>query len=384
MDYKYKKSLVASEDGYMITHYERADSVCNKLVITFGDVRSSKRESGFGTDFLKKYGFDTIYVSQKKWTFYQELSIEQFEKYIKPLCENKEVFTYGASLGGYAAIYYAGVVNARAIAFSPRLSLHPIAKEYKTKYSAHNTPFLHIDMQNNIPNDIKQKEVIPVSKQNPFIIYDENDSFDKLFLVNVINDLYPDAQVYNANYGGHLVIGAFKRLGILKEFLLQIINNNTLPEEIEFDVTKDVRYQQMLAFNFAKNKEYDKANELLKEVFQKGDYTTKATAALRRLVMARASEIYPNKNLLSKTIKERLINNHIAKITQAVTEEEALLHEIYFHESLFEFDMALSITSTGVKKYGSEKFIKKEKTLKKVLKFVKNIELTIPDSKSGV
>lgn len=100
----YKSVNVAEHEDFQITLHTASSS---KLIITFGGMPTGKSASGFGTGFCIKYGYDNLYVSQKKGTQYQGLSAHEFSALVAPIVEKyTEHYCYGASLGGYCALYY--------------------------------------------------------------------------------------------------------------------------------------------------------------------------------------------------------------------------------------------------------------------------------------
>jgi len=48
-------------------------------------MQSGLTEQGFGTKFAAKHGYDHVYVAQKPGSWYQELSLEEFEEALWPL-----------------------------------------------------------------------------------------------------------------------------------------------------------------------------------------------------------------------------------------------------------------------------------------------------------
>lgn len=111
--------VLADAEGYRLTYHPGAKRA-GTLLITFDTMLSGLSKEGFGTKFAKKRGYDHIFVAQAPDSWYQRLSLEEFEAVVAPLLGRYDkVFTYGSSLGGYAALYYAGVINARAVAAAP-------------------------------------------------------------------------------------------------------------------------------------------------------------------------------------------------------------------------------------------------------------------------
>lgn len=105
------------------------DLANNLVVVTFDNIAGGLKSRGFGTNFLIKNGIKNFFVSHKSGSFFQDLSESDLSKYIGHYLVGKRVVSYGASLGGYAALYYSSVLNGRPLAFSPRCSADPIYLE---------------------------------------------------------------------------------------------------------------------------------------------------------------------------------------------------------------------------------------------------------------
>ncbi len=114
-------TLAQDRDFRITLHRADPSGDDRPIVVTFGGQPSDLTATGFGTAFLLGQGFDTVYVAQRHGTQYQGLSRERFVEGVAPVIAGRDVVTYGASLGGYAALYYGGAIDARIIAASPML-----------------------------------------------------------------------------------------------------------------------------------------------------------------------------------------------------------------------------------------------------------------------
>lgn len=206
------KNLIADEVGFRIVHYRHAKK-SKKLIITFDAHGHDLRDAGFGSDVCLEAGFDHIFVSHLLHSQYQYLSLEAFNNLIGPLVEGYEVYTYGSSLGGYCAIYYAGGIDARAIAVSPRNSAHPSIRD---EFFSH-VVFTHADI-----GDTKRSTFAPI------VVFDPMQAVDREFIHRYIVPAYTDARLLEMNYAGHLIAEALLEIGLLKEFFLNIVNHDNL------------------------------------------------------------------------------------------------------------------------------------------------------------
>jgi hypothetical protein len=206
------KEIIADEQGYRIVYYRHAVKP-NKLIITFDPHGHDIRDAGFGCDVSLESGFDNIFISHRFNSQYQELSLDQFASHVLPFIEGYEVYTYGSSLGGYCAIYYAGAVNARAIALSPRNSAHP---SISSPLFSH-VSFAHSDCV-----------MSPSSMYPPTILFDHVQEVDRKFIQDFIVPAYPEARLVDMPYAGHLIAEALLEVGLLKAVVLDIINHDVV------------------------------------------------------------------------------------------------------------------------------------------------------------
>lgn len=206
------KKIIADRPGYRIVFYRQAVKP-SKLIITFDAHGHDIRDAGFGCDVSLESGFDNIFISHRLNSQYQELSLEQFAEHVLPLVEGYDVYTFGSSLGGYCAIYYAGIISAKAIALSPRNSAHP---------SINSPQFSHVLFSH---SDFVKSSSSPYP---PVILYDHVQEVDRRFIYDFIVPAYPDARLVDMPYAGHLIAEALLEVGLLKSVVLDLINYNVI------------------------------------------------------------------------------------------------------------------------------------------------------------
>ena len=93
---------LASTDDYQITYHESPKGPGGPLVVTFGGQDSKLTPTGFGTGWCQRWGWETIYVAQRKATQYQYLPLDAFLDAVSPFCKGRDVVCYGSSLGATA------------------------------------------------------------------------------------------------------------------------------------------------------------------------------------------------------------------------------------------------------------------------------------------
>ena len=235
-------------------------------MVTFDAYDTDLADQGFGTKFVMGEGYNNIYVAQRRGTQYQGLSLESFRDAVAPHCGNgRDVFTYGASLGGYCAIYYAGVINAAPIAFSPRNSAHPLIMERnggaRIKFS--NVNFSHV------------VSGYPVGSKAPIVSYDPHVEQDQVFIERWVQPHYPETKLSMFEHAGHSTAEALLRVGKLKEFFREAVSGRALEshgEAYESDIT-----QINQAKGLIRKSAYSDAANLLHTVLQ--DYPKSIIAA---------------------------------------------------------------------------------------------------------
>lgn len=206
--------VLARTDWYAITHHRRAEP-SRGVMVTFDNISFGIRDKGFGTDFALKLGFDNIYVSQRKESQYQGLSIEDFHAAVAPVTAGQNVFAYGASLGAYAALYYGGCIDARIVASAPKNSAHPSIGSNRFA----GLEFRHVEISQT-----------PLSSKPPIILIDPHNREDTIFLDRCVRPAYPRAQVVEFPYAGHNVLETIQANAQLGRLTRGIFVKGQVPE----------------------------------------------------------------------------------------------------------------------------------------------------------
>jgi hypothetical protein len=208
--------VLAEDPMYKVTYFKQKQPT-DVMFITFGTAPTTITSTPFGQDFLLKQGFDLIYVAQAVRTQYQGLSIEAFYEAVKAVIPNKRVFTYGSSLGGYCAIYFAGCIDATAISAGCRNPCDPCLKKYPNiDVGPHQfEPYHHRPMKDN-----------PISSKPPFVLFDPTYKVDVTMFEEQILPAYPNAHVWKIPHASHPSLHLLLELGVLKDFVLTIVREN--------------------------------------------------------------------------------------------------------------------------------------------------------------
>src|SRR5271165_505635 len=98
--------------------------ICVVTFDSYSDTRTLER-AGFGEHFFEQHCIDAIHVIARSNEWYQHNEILEICRAIADITKNYErVYTYGSSMGGYAAIRLGESVHARAaVALSPQFSV---------------------------------------------------------------------------------------------------------------------------------------------------------------------------------------------------------------------------------------------------------------------
>lgn len=207
---------LANCDDYRIVLHDIGSP---KTIITFGYWNLGISDKGFGTDFCLKNGYNNIYVSGKNNDWFQSLSGESLRDAVTPYIQDKDVTTYGLSLGGYAALYYGCFINSKVVAFSPRCGAHPIlagsTNNYKHKYLS----------------------TLEKPKTPPKVILDPFDDIDFKFFREVLLVSYEKIDCINIENAGHECLAAITASGRATKYVTALLDGK-IPDIIIEDEYK--------------------------------------------------------------------------------------------------------------------------------------------------
>jgi tetratricopeptide (TPR) repeat protein len=93
---------------------------------------------GFGEAFFQSEGVTAIHVMTHGNDWFQYPEIPEILSLIQEACAGAErLLSYGSSMGGYAALRFAGAIGAHAaLALSPQFSLDPRKAPFETRWAA--------------------------------------------------------------------------------------------------------------------------------------------------------------------------------------------------------------------------------------------------------
>ncbi|MFD5823783.1 hypothetical protein [Nesterenkonia xinjiangensis] len=258
--------MLADQPGYRITYWPGREP--NRvLLIGFAGANSGEAERGIGHRLAARAGYDYVFVGRAASSQYQELSLEAFVEAVAPLTEGRErVVTYGAALGGYAAVYYGGAIGAKIIAASPRNPSHPLIRTRKHR----DQPFYH--------EEISQQ---PVSALAPVILSDPRREEDTRFIDELIRPAYPEGTYLDFPYTGRRVLEVLRENGLADEFIAGIVEKDKVPV-VELPTEGDPTYHTERGRDLVRQGRWTEAERHLTESLRLGP-TRSAIVSLARV-----------------------------------------------------------------------------------------------------
>lgn len=225
--------LTLFDNGETRIDFYKRSTKTNKVIITFDSLNMTWDKPSFGFKLLSEQNIDIIAVQKRqKKTYHQDLSLEDFLKTVESLVNGYSTrISYGFSLGAYMVIYYTGALDCTILSLAPRLSIHPV---YGKKREIGKEPFHH-------HLRLRENEYV-----KPIIVYDPKDKIDYPFIKHEVLQAYPNAHLVKIPYGGHSMAPHLLRMGLLKEFILTVIQNNQLPVYNRKRKLRSANYHRLL------------------------------------------------------------------------------------------------------------------------------------------
>lgn len=238
-----EKILLGEEEGWKICYYDNGSKI---TFVVFNGSGSTKNSSPFGLGYLIGKGYNVVACLQEN-DQYQSLTFEKFKHHVLPVVNEKKVFLYGSSLGGYCAVYYAGAVNGTVIASAPRNSAHPeVIDKSNGKSRFNKDDFKHGEISGN-----------PLTEKNIYIFFDPYVSNDVFFINSFVKKAYPKIKEFPCNHAGHEVLFHINKTKQLDGVVTSIVSGE---EEVFIDEGLDSCFSNIgRAKYFLSKKQYEKA-----------------------------------------------------------------------------------------------------------------------------
>lgn len=190
------------------------DECCVVTFDSFTDFRTLDRP-GFGEAFLDGAGVDAIHVIPRENAWYQHAEMLDAMASVHAATRHyRRVVTYGSSMGGYAALRFAGVAGAHAaLALSPQYSIDPTVAPWEERWSESSRHFTPV-WESRLP--------FPAMDQ-AYVAYDPlNIDRKHIALIAAAMKIEP----VRLPGGGHPVTGYLSETKMLKHLILSVCRND--------------------------------------------------------------------------------------------------------------------------------------------------------------
>ncbi len=225
----YEKTVLFDSVSHRVDYYDLGSPI---TFCVFNGAKTSLKSKPFGVDFLIKKGYNVVSTSHED-NQYQSLSFDEYKEIVNPVVNNKKVFLYGSSLGGYCAVYYAGAVNGTVIASAPRNSAHPyLIENYASAVDYKSYPFRHLEFNDN-----------KLTSNKVYCFFDPGVGIDSDFINQILLSSYPDAKLIEVNFAGHETLFHLNYTGQL-EYLIDCIVMDC-SDGLNVDQTKNSFYSDL-------------------------------------------------------------------------------------------------------------------------------------------
>lgn len=211
--------VLSSSQRHRIVYHQTSEKPSNRLIVTFAPKSDNFSDEGFGTRFALSRGHDTIYVAPTREAWHQAIDHDMMRKTILPVANGREIIAYGSSAGAYAALYFAGTLNARVLALAPRNDIHPIVA---VDPALTDRDFVHTENLNDGP----------LSPYNPMIVFDPDQLKDAIMVSKWVLPAYSNAELRHVIRVGHNVSGFLQQQGRLGPLVEQFFSGE-IPGDID-------------------------------------------------------------------------------------------------------------------------------------------------------
>lgn len=168
---------IVFEDENLEVYYHQGKS--NFVVMTFNEMGTSPGKGAWGGGALRKNGFSYLGFVSKQPNWFPSSSMESAKASLHSTLEKyRTKVMYGHSQGGYAAIRYASLYNAKSVlSFCPQFSIHP------DSMSGKDNRFSRYYQSTDNHREIYQADVGEDCQTH--IFYDPKDELDKLNFLHI-------------------------------------------------------------------------------------------------------------------------------------------------------------------------------------------------------
>ncbi len=184
----------------------------SELVISFGDLISRAKGLSINAEkSLMKYDYNVLGIMPKLKSWFPQASMQQMMESVQPILDQfASIIGYGGSMGGYATIKYAKLLNMkRVIAFVPQFSIDPQQVEDR-RYAEFFDVNLNRDMQ------IQSNDVSAGTEY--IVVYDPYYKEDREHYLK-IKKIIPALHTLKLPFTGHDALAVLASSSLLNDFI---------------------------------------------------------------------------------------------------------------------------------------------------------------------
>lgn len=131
-----KELLLRTKDLFIKELYLGSNTTVICFTPWISDIpRTEYNNKGFGEGVFLSRGYNELHIMARNNHWYQVEDVTIFLKEYYSKNKSKVFFTYGSSMGGFAAIVFAPLVNAVTISISPQFSIARDIVDFEKRWS---------------------------------------------------------------------------------------------------------------------------------------------------------------------------------------------------------------------------------------------------------
>lgn len=148
--------------------------------------------AGFGEDYFPSLGLDVLCFKPKRNVWYQDITNGMIEHHCRALLKGyRRRFSYGSSMGAYAALYFAQAFAVdKAIAISPQYSPRPVDTPFEDRWR---------DVRRQMGYSHRWRDPV---QQRACFIYDSRMASDRRH-VECLKSVFPNHEEIVLPFSGH-------------------------------------------------------------------------------------------------------------------------------------------------------------------------------------
>lgn len=225
------------------------------VAVTFESVVIKLKNGPFAQTLARKRGWPILHVIPTKPTWYHEPSIPKCLKKIGRRV-GADTFSYGSSMGGYAAACFADALGLRhAVAISPQAGLHPTGQPFERRWSEYRHHFG--DQGEGLP---------PERRALLWLFYDPEHDMDNRH-AQQLAEAGP-THLIRVPYAAHPVGNALVEMGLMSWVIDEIVGGNADPVAMNETIAAAAHKSPTLLFAKARHFEGEERLNIAQRAFE--------------------------------------------------------------------------------------------------------------------